>query len=155
MPSHAERRFLPYSPGIMFDLVADIEHYPEFLPWCVGARILSREGPVIMADLMIGFHMIRETFTSRVTLSAPGRIDVEFEKGPFRHLKNHWIFHDAEGGCEVEFFIDFEFRSRLLRAVAEPLFHQAVRRMVSAFETRAAQIHGQPDSTGAGTAESF
>lgn len=155
MPSHAERRFLPYPPDRMFDLVADIERYPDFLPWCVGARLLSREGPVVRADLMVGFRMIRETFTSRVTLAPPGRIDVEYERGPFRHLKNHWIFHDADGGCEVEFFIDFEFRSRLLRTVAEPLFHEAVRRMVSAFETRAAAIYGRPHAGNAGTAESY
>ncbi len=89
--------------------------------------------------------MIRETFTSRVTLAAPDRIDVVYTKGPFRHLDNHWIFHEVEGGCDVEFFIDFEFRSRLLRTVAEPLFHEAVRRMVSAFETRAAVVYGEPD----------
>ncbi len=146
MPSHAERQFLPYSPDQMFGLVADIERYPEFLPWCVGARVVRREGPVITADLMIGFRMVRETFTSRVTLAAPDRIDVVYTKGPFRHLNNHWIFHPAEGGCEIEFYIDFEFRSRLLRAVAEPLFHEAVRRMVSAFEARAAAIHGEPDA---------
>lgn len=155
MPSHAERRFLPYSPDRLFALVADIERYPEFLPWCVGARILSRQGFLIRADLMVGFRMIRETFTSRVTLTPPERIDVEYEKGPFRHLTNHWVFHAADGGCEVEFYIDFEFRSRLLRAVAEPLFYEAVRRMVSAFESRAAAVYGQPDTGSAGTAESF
>jgi len=150
MPSHAERRFLPYPPEKMFDLVADIERYPEFLPWCVGARILGRDGPVIRADLMVGFKMIRETFTSRVTLSAPERIDVEYEKGPFRHLTNRWAFHAADGGCEIEFYIDFEFRSRLLRTVMEPLFHEAVRRMVSAFEARAAAIYGVPEAADAG-----
>lgn len=153
MPFHAERRFLPYPADKMFGLVADIERYPEFLPWCVGARILGRDGPVIRADLMVGFRMIRETFTSRVTLSPPERIEVEYERGPFRHLTNRWIFHAAEGGCEIEFYIDFEFRSRLLRTVMGPLFHEAVRRMVSAFEGRAAAIYGAPggaDRAGAG-----
>jgi len=155
MPSHAERRFLPYPPDKLFALVADIERYPEFLPWCVGARILSREGTVIRADLMVGFRMIRETFTSRVTLSPHRRIDVEYEKGPFRHLTNHWVFHPADGGCDVEFDIDFEFRSRLLRRIAEPLFHEAVRRMVSAFESRAAAVYGEPDAGRAGTEPSY
>ena len=144
MPTHAEQRFLPYDPEKLYDLVADIGRYPEFLPWCVGARILSRDDNVILADLMIGFKMIRETFTSKVTLSAPDRIDVEYLKGPFRHLKNHWEFKPHPDGCLIDFYIDFEFRSRLLRNLIEPLFNEAVRRMVSAFEARARTIYGAP-----------
>jgi coenzyme Q-binding protein COQ10 len=144
MPTHAEQRFLPYAPEELFDLVADVERYPEFLPWCVGARVLKREDNLIFADLMIGFKMIRETFSSKVTLSAPGRIDVDYLKGPFKHLKNHWEFKPHPDGCLIDFYIDFEFRSRLLRNLIEPLFNEAVRRMVSAFEIRARSIHGEP-----------
>jgi coenzyme Q-binding protein COQ10 len=144
MPTHAEQRFLPYDPEKLFDLVADIERYPEFLPWCVGARVVSRDGNVIHADLMIGFKVIRETFTSKVTLHASDRVDVEYQKGPFKYLKNHWEFKPHPDGCLIDFYIDFEFRSRILRNLIEPLFNEAVRRMVSAFETRARSIHGEP-----------
>lgn len=147
MPTHAEQKFLPYSPDTLFDLVADIQAYPEFLPWCVGARVLRREDNVVFADLVIGFKMVRETFTSKVTLNRPGRIDVEYEKGPFKHLKNHWEFNPHPDGCLIDFYIDFEFRSRLLRRLIEPLFHEAVRRMVSSFEIRAKAIYGEPDAS--------
>ena len=101
---------------------------------------------MVYADLIIGFKMVRETFTSKVTLNRPGRIDVEYQKGPFKHLKNHWEFKSHPEGCTIDFYIDFEFRSRLLRTLIEPLFHEAVRRMVAAFETRAKAIHGAPDA---------
>jgi len=153
MPTHAEKRFLPFSREQLFNLVADVERYPEFLPWCVGVRVINREDNVINADLMIGFKMIREKFTSRVTLSAPDRIDVKYLNGPFRYLDNHWIFIPRDGGCEIDFFIDFEFRSRLLRTLMEPLFNEAVRRMVAAFETRArslyAAVRDEPTTPGA------
>lgn len=143
VPTHAERKILPYTPGQMFDLVADIERYPEFLPWCVACRITKTEGPVIWGDLMVGFKVFRETFTSKVTLHAPGSVDVEYINGPFRYLNNHWKFISLDGGrrTEIDFFIDFEFRSRLLQAVATPIFNEAVRRMVGAFETRADAIY--------------
>jgi coenzyme Q-binding protein COQ10 len=149
MPRHAETRFLPYTPEQMFDLVADIERYPEFLPWCVGMRVRERRDNVITADLMVGFRMIREKFTSQVTLQRPSRIDVIYIDGPFKHMENHWLFKPHDGGCMVEFFIDFEFRSRMLRLVMEPLFHEAVRRMVGAFETRAAKLYSRPSSRSA------
>ncbi|MDA1100060.1 MAG: type II toxin-antitoxin system RatA family toxin [Proteobacteria bacterium] len=146
MPTHAERKILPYTPGQMFDLVADIERYPEFLPWCVACRITRRDGPVIWGDLMIGFKVFRETFTSRVTLHPPHGIDVEYIDGPFRYLNNHWQFIPAANGSggegtEIDFFIDFEFRSRMLQTVATTVFNEAVRRMVGAFETRASVIY--------------
>ena len=144
MPTHAEERFLPYPPEKLFDLVADVERYPEFLPWCVGSRILSRDGNVIRADLMVGFKMVREKFTSQVTLSRPDHIDVEYQKGPFKYLNNHWKFIPNDGGCVIDFFIDFEFRSRMLQGLIGPLFNEAVRRMVSAFETRARSLYGEP-----------
>lgn len=144
MPDHKEERFLPYSPEQIFDLVADIGRYPEFLPWCVGARIDRREGDVLYADLMVGFKMIREKFTSKVTLARPNRIEVEYLDGPFRYLKNQWLFEEKEGGCLIDFYIDFEFRSRILRKVMQPLFHEAVRRMVTSFESRARALYGAP-----------
>jgi coenzyme Q-binding protein COQ10 len=143
MPTHAEQRYLPYTPGQLFDMVADVEHYPEFLPWCVAARIRRREGKVFFADLVIGFKMVRERFTSKVTLSAPDRIDVAYTEGPFHYLDNHWIFHPAEdGGTNIEFFVDFEFRSKLLQKLIGALFGEAVRLMVAAFEKRARQLYG-------------
>ncbi len=143
MPTHAERRVLPYQPEQLFDLVADVGHYPDFLPWCVGARIRKREEALIVADLMIGFKVFRERFTSRVTLDRAGRrIDVEYCDGPFKYLNNHWIFEGHASGCELDFYVDFEFRSRLIQKVIETLFEEAVRRMVSAFEARAKVLYG-------------
>jgi coenzyme Q-binding protein COQ10 len=141
MPTHAESRFLLVAPENVFDLVADIGSYPEFLPWCVGARILKREGNVITADLMVGFKMFRETFTSEVTLDRANRIDVRYIKGPMRHLSNSWVFVPRNGGTQVDFFIDFEFKSAILRKVMQPLFHEAVRRMVEAFSERAKKLY--------------
>ncbi len=148
MPTHAEERHLPFSQQQLFDLVADIERYPEFLPWCIACRVTKREGTVIEADLMIGFKMVRERFTSRVTLSAPNRIDVEYLDGPFRYLNNHWVFKPTEDGCVNDFYIDFEFRSRILQRLMGPLFNEAVRRMVSAFDSRARALYGT-DTAGA------
>jgi len=149
MPSHKEERFLPFKPEQLFDLVADIERYPEFLPWCVGARINRREGNVVYADLMVGFKMLREKFTSKVTLMRADRIEVEYLDGPFRYLKNQWLFLPKDDGCVIDFYIDFEFRSRVLRKIMQPLFHEAVRRMVSAFETRARALYGEPEGASA------
>lgn len=143
MPTHAEKRVLPYTPEQMYDLVADIEKYPEFLPWCLAARIRKREGNVVYADLIIGFKMIRERFTSRVELHPPDRINVAYSEGPFSYLNNHWIFSPTEtGGCLIDFYVDFEFRSKMLQKIIGVLFNEAVRRMVAAFETRARQLYG-------------
>jgi len=143
MHRHAERRFLPYRPEQLYALVADIERYPEFLPWCVAARIRSRTEALVVADLVIGFKMIRERFTSRVTLSPPDRIDVAYAEGPFRHLDNHWVFLPHPQGCEIDFHVEFEFRSALLERLIGVLFDEAVRRMVQAFETRARALYGE------------
>jgi coenzyme Q-binding protein COQ10 len=144
MPTHAEQRVLPYTAEQLFDLVADVDRYPEFLPWCVGARIRERRDTLIVADLLIGFRMFRERFTSRVTLARPRRIDVAYSEGPFRYLENHWIFEPVEGGCRIDFFVDFEFRSRVLQTLIGALFNEAVRRTVAAFETRARHLYGLP-----------
>ena len=144
MPTHAEQRVLPYTPAQMFDLVADIERYPEFLPWCVGARIRKREADEVVADLVIGFKMFRERFTSIVKLDRPGqRIDVAYADGPFRHLNNHWHFAPhGNNHCRIDFFVDFEFRSAVLQKLIGVLFNEAVRRMVAAFEGRANKLYG-------------
>jgi coenzyme Q-binding protein COQ10 len=142
MPTHAEQRVLPYTQEQLFDLVADIERYPEFLPWCLGARIRERQPHLVVADLIIGFKMFRERFTSRVELDPPRRINVTYAEGPFRYLNNHWIFEKVPEGCRIDFFVDFEFKSRLMQKVIEVLFGEAVRRMVSAFEERARDLYG-------------
>jgi coenzyme Q-binding protein COQ10 len=143
MPTHAEQRILPYTPEQLFQLVGDVERYPEFLPWCVASRIRRRDGDVFFADLVIGFKMIRERFTSKVTLTHPDRVDVIYTDGPFHHLNNHWIFKRLpDGGTEIDFYVDFEFKSKVLQALIGALFNEAVKMMVSAFEKRARQLYG-------------
>lgn len=145
MPTHAEKRVLPYTPQQLFDLVADIERYPEFLPWCVAARIRDRHEDRLVAEMVIGFKMFRERFTSRVKLDREAwRIDVAYADGPFKYLTNQWIFEDHPQGCVIDFYVEFEFRSRLLQRLIQALFHEAVRRMVRAFEARARDLYGPP-----------
>ena len=149
MPSHSETRTLPYTADQMYDLVADVARYPEFLPWTAAARIRSRkeEGDheVMLADLVVSFKVFRERFGSRVTLW-PGRkrIDTEYIEGPFRHLHSTWQFRDVEGGSEVHFEVDFEFRNILLQKAAGLFFFEAMQRIVRAFEARAADLSGRP-----------
>ncbi|TAN78891.1 MAG: type II toxin-antitoxin system RatA family toxin [Magnetospirillum sp.] len=143
MPTHAEQRVLPYTQEQLFALVADVERYPDFLPWCVASRIRRRDGDVFFADLVIGFKMVRERFTSKVTLTRPDRVDVTYTEGPFHHLNNHWVFRPLpDGGTEIDFYVDFEFRSKLLQTLIGALFNEAVKMMVSAFEKRARQLYG-------------
>ncbi len=144
MPTHAEKRTLPYSPEQMFNLVADVGKYPEFLPWCVGARVRTRTETELVADLTIGFGPFRESFTSRVQLERPRRATVKYENGPFRYLNNQWSFDPDPVGCRVNFFVDFEFRSRLLQSAIGVVFNEAVRRMVNAFLKRARDVYGPP-----------
>ena len=142
MPTHAERQIVPYSPEQIFDLVADVGSYPKFLPWCTGARIRSKNGNELVADLTIGFGPFRESFTSRVTLERPNRINVKYENGPFRYLNNEWDFLPHPKGTEVDFFVDFEFKSRILQVAIGFVFNEAVRRMVGAFHKRARDVYG-------------
>lgn len=147
MPTHAEKRRLPHTPEQMFDLVSDVEKYPEFLPWCVATRIRSREnnetGDTITADMVIGYKLFRERFNSKVVLDRPGmRIDVAYSEGPFRYLNNHWLFLKDGDGTIVDFYVDFEFRSRLLQKLIGAVFNEAVKIMVHAFEKRALKIYG-------------
>jgi coenzyme Q-binding protein COQ10 len=143
MPTYAERKRLPYRADQLYDLVADIESYPKFLPWCVAARNRSRNGNVLISDLVIGFKMLRERFTSEVTLQ-DGRIDVSYKEGPFRYLTNHWIFEaQPDGTTIIDFYVDFEFRSRMLQTIMGALFNEAVKLMVGAFEKRARALYGE------------
>lgn len=146
MPTHAETRILPHTPGQMYDLVADIERYPEFLPWCVGLRVRKRWDNKIHAEMKVGFNVLRETFSTEVVLTPFERIDVVYFEGPFRYLNNHWIFRPhGEGACAIDFFIDFEFRSAMLQRLAGVVFNESVKRMVSSFERRADVIYGTGD----------
>ena len=143
MPTHAEKRNLPYTPEELYALVADMEKYPEFLPWCIGLRVRKREGDTITADMIIGFKMFREKFTTRVILDPPNRINVEYLNGPFKYLNNHWIFNPVgENACEIDFYVDFEFRSKLLQKAIGVVFNEAVKKMINAFEARAKEIYG-------------
>ena len=142
MPTHSERRFLPYAPDRLYELVAAVEDYPAFLPWCAALRVMDRSDGALRAKMIVRFGALRESFTSEVSLTPKSRIDVRYLDGPFRRLENRWLFSPADGGCDIDFFIDFEFRSPLLRKLVEPLFHKAVRRMVRAFETRARERYG-------------
>ncbi|MEZ5797220.1 MAG: type II toxin-antitoxin system RatA family toxin [Paracoccaceae bacterium] len=147
MPTHHETRRMPYSARQMYDLVADVARYPEFLPWNSAARIRSRRpidgGEVMEADLVISFKVFRERFGSRVTLlPEQGRILTEYLDGPFKYMKSTWTFRDADPGCEVDFFVDFEFRNAILQGIIGLVFNEAMQRVVRAFETRAAQLYG-------------
>lgn len=153
MPTHAEKRIMPYSAQQMYDLVADVRSYPEFLPWCSGIRFRGErvvDGlTTIDSDMIISFKVFREKFGTRVTLrpSEP-RIDVEYLDGPFRYLNNHWYFKDLpEGGCEVDFFVDFEFKSAVLQTIIGVVFNEAMLRIVRAFEARAEDLYGKTGPT--------
>lgn len=147
MPTHSETRFLPYTADQMYTLVADVSAYPQFLPWCAAARIRSRveqgEYEVMDADLVISFKVFRERFGSRVVLWPETRkIDTEYIDGPFRYMKSTWSFAEAEGGCEVTFFVDFEFKNAILQGIIGVVFNEAMQRIVRAFERRAAELYG-------------
>lgn len=143
MPRHRERKSLPYTPTQLFDLVSDIESYPQFLPWCVGARVIESSEQEVVADLVIGFKMFRERFRSKVTLKRPGNIHVDYIRGPLKYLHNDWKFSaNDQGGTTIDFSVDFEFKNRLFEKVVGTLFSEAVRRMVGAFEKRAHEIYG-------------
>lgn len=147
MPTHSENRHMPYTAQQMYDLVADVPSYPQFLPWCSGCRIrneeITDEGRIIEADLMISFKVFREKFGSRVELIEEDRkIITEYIDGPFKHMKSHWVFTEAEGGCDVEFFVDFEFKNAILQSIIGVVFNEAMQRIVAAFETRAKSLYG-------------
>ena len=143
MPRHSETRHLPYSPEQLFELVADVARYDEFLPWVVAVRVRSASDQEIVADLVVGFNAFKERFTSKVTLDRPRQICVDYIEGPLKYLRNEWTFEPAEdGGTNVHFAVDFAFKSRLFEALAGQMFDRALRRMTGAFEARAAALYG-------------
>ncbi|MEP4248715.1 type II toxin-antitoxin system RatA family toxin [Tateyamaria sp.] len=147
MPTHSETRFLPYSPEQMYALVADVPSYPDFLPWCAAARVrkITPQGDseVMDADLVISFKVFRERFGSRVVLWPDAhKIDTEYLDGPFRYMKSNWAFSPAEGGCDVAFFVDFEFKNAILQGIIGVVFNEAMQRIVRAFERRATTLYG-------------
>ncbi|MEP3345963.1 MAG: type II toxin-antitoxin system RatA family toxin [Litoreibacter sp.] len=148
MPSHREKRKLPYSAEQMYTLVGDVANYPKFLPWCSAARIRSRSqedaAEIMLADLVISFKVFRERFGSKVTLWPNDmQIDTEYLDGPFKYLKSTWEFRDdGEQGCEVEFNVDFEFKNKILQGAAGLFFNEAMQRVVRAFEERADDLYG-------------
>ncbi len=135
---------VPYTAAEMFALVADLERYPEFIPWCVALRVVERGEGGLLADMVVAYRVFRERFRSRVTLDRPtGRIRAEYVDGPFRTLKNEWTFTDLpRGGSTIDFLIDFEFRSFLLQATAQTVFDKAFAKMAEAFVARAKSIYG-------------
>ncbi len=142
MPTHAERRKLPYTPEQLFDLVAAVDKYPQFLPWCRASRITKREGNVFYADLVIGYKMVREQFTSKVTALRPDHVHVEYLSGPMKYLSNHWRFlPEEDGGCTIDFYVDFEFRNKFFQNLMGVFFEKAVKKMVEAFEERARKLY--------------
>ena len=148
MPVHSETRKLPYSADQMYDLVADISAYPQFLPWCSAARIRSRsiqgECETVEADLVISFKVFRESFASRVELwNMAKKIDTQYLEGPFKHMKSSWEFVDTLSGCDVRFFVDFEFKNAILRSIIGVVFNEAMQRIVRAFESRAEMLYGK------------
>jgi coenzyme Q-binding protein COQ10 len=147
VPTHAEHKLVPYTADQMFDLVADVGKYHEFLPWCAASRVRTRTEAELTADLTIGFGPFRESFTSVVALTPPRSVNVKYENGPFRYLNNQWTFTPAPSGCRVDFFVDFEFRSRMLQAAIGVVFNQAVEAMVKAFLKRARDVYGRPRAT--------
>jgi coenzyme Q-binding protein COQ10 len=148
MPRHSETRHLPYTPEQLFELVADVSSYDEFLPWVVAVRIRSSSGTETVADLVVGFSAFKERFTSRVVKHWPDRICVDYIEGPLKYLHNEWEFERADdGGTNLHFSVDFAFKSRLFETLAGQMFDRALRRMTSAFERRAAALYGIKSSS--------
>ena len=142
MTVHEEIKIVPHSPNQMFDLVSDVSKYPEFLPWCLASRIHKNDGKIMIADLLVGFQLLREKFTSKVSLDKNKLvINVEYQDGPFKYLNNYWKFKKHKEGCEIEFNVNFEFKNFLFQSMMENLFSSAVIKMVNAFERRAKSIY--------------
>ncbi len=147
MPSNRETRILPYSAEQMFDLVADVGRYGEFLPWVVATRVRSDSETEMIADMVVGFKSLREKFTSKVSKDRPHSIDVHYMDGPLRDLDNNWTFKQLpQGGCELFFSVDFSFKNKMFEAIAGQYFDRAFHKMVEAFEARAALLYGSNNS---------
>jgi len=156
MPRHEETRVLPYTAEQMFDLVADVASYPEFLPWVSAVRIRSDSDTEMLADMIVGFKGLRETFTSRVVKARPGHLQVDYIDGPLKHLSNEWRFRDdSHGGVIVDFIVDFAFKNRMFEMLAGQMFDRAFRKMTGAFEARAAVLYAAaPSGNSSGSSSS-
>ncbi len=143
MLQHVEKKTLPFTQKQMFDLVADVDRYKEFAPWCISSRIKRREGDnIFYADLVVGYNMLRERFSSKVILEPNERLTIEYLSGPLKHLKNEWKFIDnPDGSCTIDFSVEFEFKNFLLQALAKKFFNEVIKRMVTSFEQRAHQLY--------------
>lgn len=151
MPRHEETRRLPYSPEQMFELVADVPRYPEFLPWVSAIRVRSNSEDEMLADMIVGFKGLRETFTSRVIKQRPDSVHVDYIDGPLRHLSNDWRFRpDGDGGVLIDFAVDFAFKNRMFEMLAGQVFDRALRKMIGAFEARAQALYA-PSVSGSGS----
>lgn len=146
MPRHHETRLLPYRPEQLFDLVADVGRYQEFLPWVAATRVRSNSESEMVADLVVGFSALKETFTSRVRKVRPSEIEIDYIEGPLKYLHNRWLFTPAEGGTAVDFTVDFAFKHRIFEALAGQMFDRALRKMIGAFEERAAVLYAPSGS---------
>ena len=148
MPGIRETKRLPYSVEQMFDLVADVARYPEFLPWVVATRVRSDDGHEMLADMLVGFKALREKFTSRVLKDRPHRLEVIYIDGPMRDLDNLWHFRPLPGGgCELDFCVEFTFKNKMFEMLAGSYFDRAFHKMVAAFETRADALYGNSSSS--------
>ena len=147
MPSHFEQKVLPYTPEQMFDLVAGVDQYKKFVPWCIGSRIKKWEGDdIFYADLVIGYKMFRERFSSKVYLERPDRIHIEYLEGPLKHLTNEWRFiEEPDGKCRIDFNVQFEFTNFVFQSIVNLFFSEVVKRMVTAFEARAIELYGSKE----------
>jgi coenzyme Q-binding protein COQ10 len=155
MPRHTETRSMPYTPEQMFDLVADVKRYQEFLPWVAATRIRSDSETLMVADLVVGFKSIKETFASRVTKERPHHLTVDYVEGPLKYLHNSWTFEpDGKGGTKIDFCVDFAFKSRIFETLAGQMFDRALRRMIGAFEERAHRLYGPGGESEEGSSSS-
>ena len=139
MPSHREKRILPYTSEQLFDLVLDIEKYPEFLPWCLASRVNTRDKSHLSADVIVGYKVFRERFSS---------IEVEYLQGPMSTLQNKWVFKDVRDGCQVDFYIDFSLKTKIFETLVDQFFHLALAKMINAFEARAQVLYAEKDKKG-------
>ena len=154
MPRHQERRHLPYGAEAMYDLVADVARYSEFLPWVSAVRVRKNSETEMVADLIVGFSQLRERFTSRVIKARPRTIHVDYLDGPLKYLRNDWHFEPTPTGCTVDFCVDFQFKNRVFEMIAGQVFDQALRKMINAFERRAHEIYGTSDGINNSSAHS-
>ncbi|HWT12946.1 MAG TPA: type II toxin-antitoxin system RatA family toxin [Allosphingosinicella sp.] len=155
MPRHTEQRSLPYTPEQLFDLVADVKRYHEFLPWVAAVRVRSDSETDMIADLVVGFRALKETFTSKVHKRRPHEIEIDYIEGPLKYLHNSWKFRpDGKGGTHIDFCVDFAFKSRIFESLAGQMFDRALRRMIGAFEDRAHALYGTESGSRSSSAQS-